>query len=287
MANKLIKLVVLVAVFVLVGFSSEAKTVDKIIATVNGKPITTYELQNLAGFYRVNNLNTLLNEVIDDYLIRQYANNMGIIVSDEDVEKYIQQMAEANNLSEDEFLAKLKESNIDLNYYKEGIKLRLYRIKFARRVFLSSIKITDKDIENYYNLHKDKFKGKSKVLVLSIITLGDLETAKKVYSLLKKGKSFEDLLNKYSTTKESTRKVPIETLNPYLQKKLLSLKPNQYTDIIQSAGKFYIVKLLGTEEGESIKDTIRNTLIDQQITAKLKSWLKMIRARSDIEVFQK
>ncbi|WP_022671199.1 peptidyl-prolyl cis-trans isomerase [Hippea alviniae] len=284
---KKILIVLVVVFFGLTSLPNAATLVDKIVATVDGKPITLYELKNIAGFYNAKKPQELLNRVIDDYLIKEYAENVGITISDDDVERYIENLAAQNNLSTEEFINKIKASGIDFDYYKEGVRLILYRIKFARKVFLPSIKITEQDIKNYYKLHKNELSSSNKIAVLSIITLDSLKKAQKVYKLLQKGKDFYKLLEKYSLTKDKTRDVPISALNPYLQSQILSLKSGEHTNIIESEGRFYIVKLIKIKEAEDIDQQIRNILIDKRINSKLKSWLKLVRARSDIEIYLK
>ncbi|WP_035587348.1 peptidyl-prolyl cis-trans isomerase [Hippea jasoniae] len=278
----------LVAVVIIVfSLTARAELIDKIVATVNGGPITLYELKNIAGFYQAKTPKQLLNEVIDGYLIEQMAKNVGIEVTDEEVEKYIQQIANQNNLTVDEFLNKLKESGIDLHYYKEGIKLRIYQIKFARRSFLPTIKISKKEIKNYIKQHKELFEQNTKLFQLDIITLKTLKDAQKAYKLLKEGKSFDEVAAKYSLNKQTKRVIPVGAVNPYLREKLLSLKAGEYSDIIESDGNYYIVKLLGYKNSSDIETIARNRLIEQRLQAKLNSWLKMVRSRADIEIYLK
>ncbi len=286
----MIKKEMVLATLIVILFSLNAlsaKLIDKIVATVNGTPITLYELKNIAPLYKARTPKALLNMVIDDYLIKQYAKNVGITVSEEDVDKYLENMARRNNMSLEEFLNKLRKEGIDIDEYKKGVKLQLYRYFFARRVFLPTINITQKDIENYYKLHKNMFKNLNKIAVLSIISLRDLKTARMVYNKLKNGANFYEMLKKYSLNKNPRREIPIMALNPYLQKKILSLKKGDFTNILQAGGRFYIVKLLNIKEEGNTKEQIRNILAERQIEAKLKSWLKMVRARSDIEIYLK
>lgn len=274
-------------VMVLASSAFSSKLIDKIVATVNGTPITMYELKNIAPLYKAKSVNQLLNEVIDDTIIEQYAQNVGITVSDDQVEQYLKNIANRNNLTTDEYLEKLKEAGIDTDEYKKGVKLMLYRLTFARRVFLPTVTITQKDIDRYYKLHKDEFKNSNKVVVLSIISLPNLKTAQMVYNKLKNGAKFEEMLKEYSTNKNSTREIPLEALNPYLQNKILSLKKGGFTNIIESDGRYYIVRLLDIKEVGNVDTEIKNILIEKQIDKKLTSWLKMIKARSDIEIFLK
>ncbi len=264
-----------------------SKLVDKIVATVNGTPITLYELKNIAPLYGAKSVKQLLKKVIDDTIIEQYSKNIGITISNERINQYLSNVASRNNLTISEFLDRLRKSGINIDEYKKGIKMLLYRYTFARRVFLPSVSVTKKDIKRYYNLHRNLFKNTNKIVILSIISLDNLKTAQTVYNKLKNGADFKKMLEKYSLNKRLKRAIPIAALNPYLQKTILSLKEGEFTNIIESDGKFYIVKLLSIKGENNIDTQITNILIGQQIEKKLKSWLKMIRARSDIELFLK
>lgn len=264
-----------------------SKLIDKIVATVNGTPITLYEIKNIASLYKAKSAKQLLNEVIDDTIIEQYSKNVGITVSDDRVNQYLNNLAARNNLTISEFLDKLRKSGIDIDEYKKGVKMLMYRYTFARRVFLPSVSVTKEDIKRYYNLHKNLFKNTNKIAVLSIISLNNPKTAQLVYGKLKNGANFEKMLEEYSLSKKIKRAIPIAALNPYLQKTILNLKEGEFTNIIESDGKFYIVKLIKIKEENDIDTQISNILTEQQIEKKLKSWLKMIRARADIELFLK
>ncbi len=269
------------------NITNASTVIDEIVATVNGAPITTYELKNIAPLYNAKNAKDLLNKVIDDYIIEQYAKNVGITVGEEQVEQYLKTLAHRNNLTVDQYIGKLQNAGIDIEELRRGIKLLVYRYTFARRVFLPTISISKKQIENYYKLHKDQFKNSTKTVVLSIITLKDLQTAQMIYNELKNGANFYDMLKKYSINKNLTREIPLMALNPYLQQQILSLKKGEFTKIIQAGGKYYIVKLVDIKQEGSVMQQVRNIMIEKQIEAKLKSWLKMIRARSDIEIYLK
>ena len=276
---------------VLLAMQSFSKEVvaDKIVATVEGQPITAYELSNIAGFYHTRNLDALVNKVVDDYVIKYYAKKLGIVVNDEDVNRFVDNLAKRNNMPADTFLQKVKESGIDIDYYKKGIALSLYRRKFAIKMFAPAIRITKADIERYYKLHKDEFKA-NPVLIMDIISVRSRELAETIYSKLQNGGNFKSLQKQFSIDKGGPKAIPLSAFNKTIQSELSNLKIGDISNIIEANNNFYIVKLLnkkGTQvNADTVSTNIRTILFGKKIESKLSSWLKMVKARTDIEIFK-
>ncbi len=267
---------------------AERVVADRIVATVEGQPITAYELENIAGFYKAKNAKELINRVINDYVIMYYAKKMGIVVTDEDVDRYIDNLARRNNLSPDVFLEKVKGSGIDLSYYREGIKLGLYRKKFTIRMFAPTIRITKTDIERYYKLHKNEIKT-NPVLVMSVISLKDKNLAEKIYQKLKNGGDFLVLKKQFSLDKVPSRTIPLSAFNKQIRSVLAKLKVGEFSNIIESNHVYYIVKILDRKGDSSdlntLKNRIREIIFTKKVESKLSSWIKMVKSRTDIEIF--
>ncbi len=269
------------------AFSKEV-VADKIVATVEGQPITAYELSSIAGFYGTKDLNTLVNRVIDDYVIMYYSKKMGIVVSDEDINKFIANMASRNNMSVEDFLASVKKSGIDLDYYKEGVRLGLYRRKFASKMFAYSIRISKEDVERYYNLHKKDLRA-NPVFIMNIIAIKNKKTAEYVFKKLQNGADFSKLKNRFSLDKEAVKAIPLSAFNKEIQAELSGLKKGDISNIIEASGVFYIVKIIDKKNAEadlnSMSGRIKNILFEKKIKARVSSWLKMVKSRTDIEIF--
>ncbi len=268
---------------------SNERVVDKIVATVEGHPITAYEITNIAGFYNTQDPVKLVDMVIDDYIIMNYAKNLGIVVTDEDIDKYIEALAERNGFSEGKFLAKVKASGVDMDYYRLGIKLQIYKQKFALKMFASSIKISKDEIDRYYVLHKKQL-NPGLIFVMSIISTKDKKTAKIVYKGLSNGGDFYKLKKQFSMDKTKVKTIPESAFNKEIRKKLLKLKKGEYSDIIESNGTYYIIKLIDKKTASNdetlVAEQIKNILFGEAIESKLNSWLKMVKNRTDIEVFE-
>lgn len=278
----------LIAFICVQSFSKEV-VADRIVATVEGQPITAYELSSIAGFYKTKDLNTLINRVVDDYVIMYYSKKMGVFVKDEDVGKFIENMASKNSMSVDEFLASVKKSGIDLDYYKEGIRLGLYKHKFASKMFAYSVRISKEDVERYYNLHKEELKA-SPVFMMNIIAVNNKKTAEDVFKRLQNGADFNKLKNRFSLDKENVKAIPLSAFNKKVQGELSGLKKGDISNIIEADGIFYIVKIVDRKNSEAnlslINNKIRDILFEKKISAKMSSWLKMVKSRTDIEIFE-
>ncbi len=282
-------LFLMVVILCSINFASASVVVDKIVATVEGQPITAYELENIAGFYGTHNTKILIDRVINDYIVMYYAKKMGIIVTNEDINKYIDNIAKQNEMSPDMFLQKVNDSGIDIEYYKKGIRLGLYKKKFALKMFAPTIHITTKEIQRYYRLHKGEFKA-NPILIMSIISVKNKQLANTIYLKIKQGINFDFLKKKYSIDKENAKAIPLSAFNKNIRIQLSRLKVGDVSNIIEASGIYYIVKLVD-KKGENVnfsavKNKIEGILFTTKINAKLASWIKMVKSRTDIEIFE-
>ena len=278
-------------IFIISSFAFSAPAVvDKIVATVNGNAITTYEMKNLAPFYPSERGSALLDKIIDDYVIMDYAKkNLMIDVTDSDIDSYIEHLAKANNISVDDMYAKIKEEGINIDYYRKGIKLMLYRRKAMSKMFAPSVRISDDEIKRYYAEHKNELSAQP-IFVMSIIVLKDKKLALKVRKAIASGEKFDALKKKYSLDKEASKSIPLSAFNNAIQSQLENMKIGDISPVIEANNTFYIVKLLdkkGTENSfESAKSRIKELLFIKKMKEHLSSWLRVIKNSMDIETYE-
>jgi len=278
-------------IFIVSSFAFSAPAVvDKIVATVNGNAITTYEMKNLAPFYPSEKGSALLDKIIDDYVIMDYAKkNLMIDVTDSDIDSYIEHLAKANNISVDNLYAKMKEGGMNIDYYKKGIKLMLYRRKAMSKMFAPSVRISDDEMKRYFTEHKNELSAQP-VFVMSIIVLKDKKLALKIRKGIASGEKFDALKKKYSLDKGASKSIPLSAFNNAIQSQLENMKIGDISPVIEANGTFYIVKLLdkkGTENNfESAKSRIKELLFIKKMKGSLSSWLRVIENDMDIETYE-
>jgi len=139
----------------------------EVVATVNGKEILAGELDRA---YK-QSLNPsepapskeetaikrlqLLHGLIENEILQQRAVKLNLLATDEEVDAKVTDYKAP--YTQEEFDAKLKEKNETLEDLRRDIRNDLTQSKLMNKEIESKINITDADISNYYNTHKDEF----------------------------------------------------------------------------------------------------------------------------------
>lgn len=281
------KLFVFIAAFIFFASISKAEVIDKILATVNDRPITSYDLKELAPFYHAKDQKQLLNDVINDYVIEDIAKKDGIVLTDEDVNEFIENVAKNNKLTKDELEEKIKQQGLNYGYYKEFAKFNAYRLKVMQKVFAPTIQIDEKEIKNFYDNHSNLFNQ-------STVTLDIIETKNKVdiddaMKQLQLGADFHSVKEKYSQDKSEPKQVYFTDINKQLQSIIEQMQVGQISPIIESTNGYFIIKLLDKKNinlsFDDVKDKIRNLLFEEKLQERFSSWLSGMKSSMDISIF--
>jgi|Deesub1362A_J573_1020465.scaffolds.fasta_scaffold01688_1 foldase protein PrsA len=122
---------------------------SRTVATVNGEKITQAELnQRLmqeAG-------KEVLDQMITEKLILQEAKKKGIKVSEEEIDKKIEEFKKQFP-DEKTFRAQLKENNMTIDFLREQLKLQL----IVEKILKDKIKVSEEDVKKYYEENKEMF----------------------------------------------------------------------------------------------------------------------------------
>src|SRR5262249_43105106 len=140
---------------------------DDVAATVDGRKIYRADVekyyqnqasgsdQQPAGEQATSLRLNILRELIDNELIMHRAEKLGLLATDEDVERQLNEIK--SPYTKEEFDARLKEKKITLDDFKRDMRRSLTVTKVLNKEVTSKINITDADITGYYNQHKSEF----------------------------------------------------------------------------------------------------------------------------------
>ena len=150
----------------LAGCQSGQRSAD-VMAKVNGKPILRSEVDTYfrsqtadspqqpsseqATSLRLN----ILKELINQELMMQRAQKLGLLATDEEVDSKVTEMKAP--YTQEEFDKRLKERGITLDDFKRDLRRNLTITKVINKEVTSKITISDADISAYYNAHKAEF----------------------------------------------------------------------------------------------------------------------------------
>lgn len=140
---------------------SERARVDHLFMTLRGAPLFANFLmetdrgQSVLNHYR----GYVLDRIIEDTIIIQKAEEIGINVSEEEIENRLNGIIEATEDvdNREELLSDLKGDGRDLNDLKKEVYRRIIREKLRRKV-VEDVEVSPKHIEEFYKENRKTFR---------------------------------------------------------------------------------------------------------------------------------
>jgi peptidyl-prolyl cis-trans isomerase SurA len=224
---------------------------------------------------------SILHELIDDEILTRRAEKLGLLATDEEVERKLNEYK--SPYTQEQFDQKLKERKITLDDFKHDLRRSITKDKVLNKEVTSKINISDQDVSEYYNSHRAEFNLIETQYHLAQIFVttqpnpqvhnlkndkaqNEIEARKKIQMLsnrLDSGDDFATLAMNYSEDTETSGnggdlgfqpESSLQRTDPMTREIVMKLKPGQYSPIVtlqDPASKrvmgFRIVKLLAKE----------------------------------------
>ena len=294
----------------LAALPATAEVVNKIVALVDGDPITAHEVRRYGEERRAANApyDELLDAVITEKLIEKEIASRKIVAKKEDVDKYIQEVMIKNKLTEDQFQKALKQQGTSLDDYRKRIKGEMERSALVGQSMREEPpEITDADVERYYNGHKEQFATKSAVTIRDIFfpfqqgmtqqdALRVVEQAKQVRQMAENGQSFESLARRYSQGPGAENGGLLGTFKrgemaPQLEQIAFTLPVGEVSTPIVGPTGVHLMKIDSAQANgprvdlDQVKDAIKQALHNQAMDARFRDWIaKNLKTKHHIEV---
>jgi peptidyl-prolyl cis-trans isomerase SurA len=253
---------------------------------------------------------SILRELIDDEILMRRAEKLGLLATDDEVEKKLNEIK--SPYTQDQFDQKMKEKKITLDDFKRDLRRSLTVEKVLNKEITSKINITDQDISGYYNAHKAEFNLIEPQYHLAQIWVttqpnpqvhnlkndkaqNEAEAHKKIEMInnrLDSGDDFATLAMNYSEDTETSGnggdlgfqpESSLRNTDPFTREAVMKLKPGQYSPIITVGNPatrqvfgFRIVKLESKEPAgqRELADPRVQQAIRQQLRDRREQLLK-------------
>jgi len=311
------KQVLLTALILLAFFSLvSADVVEEIVAIVNGEVITLSDYreqfnstvqmlrQQLSGesyFREYERLRTnLLDMMITDLLLLQKAKEQGLNVK-EQVKGTIAQIKTQNNIESDADLIRAMDAQgVNYDQWVKQLEENYLRQAVIYTEVDRTIVLDDAEIVKYYKQHQSEFvippEYRIKAIYLSSTnnTVSALETKRaEISDKLKKGQSFEDLVQEYSEgPKENGGDLGFfkkGELDQAIEQGVEKLKIEEISDWIQAKNGWYLIKLEEKKEShqqtfDEARQDIENKLFSDIRAKKIDEYVKKLREESFIKI---
>ena len=235
---------------------------DKIIAVVNDNVVLKSELNNklatinLEGASRLEAAKlkkNILDQLIEESLLEQAANRLGIYISDIDLQNRIKLVAQNQNLTVLQLKEAVESQGIDYLKYLKNLRKRiqieeLFRIQFTSRAYVS-----EEEIQSYLKSNNN-LKNVNNVMNVKEYLIEDENNQldfSKVNIIVKsiKANGFEDTKNRYPNLKiniTNLNEILFTNLPDIYQNNLYVLDQNSFTNLFKTGKGYVFLKVMNS-----------------------------------------
>jgi peptidyl-prolyl cis-trans isomerase SurA len=199
---------------------------------------------------------SILRQMIDDEILMHRAEKLGLLATDDDVDKKFNEIK--SPYTQEQFDQRLKDKKITVDDFKRDLRRSLTIEKVLNKEITSKITISDQDIANYYNANKAEFNLVEPQYHLAQIMVStqpdpqvrnlkndkaqnEAEARKKIQMLVNRldsGEDFATLAMNYSEDPQTAGnggdmgfapESALKNTDPATREAVLKLKPGQYS----------------------------------------------------------
>ena len=267
--------------------SAPAETAEPAAALVNGQPVPLADYERALGQYEADlqargvdpaseegqlemtqARTWILNVLIEQALTEQAATEAGIVVSDADVDAYMQELISENG-GEEAFRAKLAERGETYESARKEVRAGLIGMAMTERISQGTPKTT----EHVHARH---------------ILVDTPEEAASILAQLQSGADFAQLAQTYSldtSTKEAGGDLGFFPRGilvvPEVEEAAFALEPGQFSEVITSSLGYHIVQVIERDPARQLSPDNLQMLQDRAV----QEWIEGLWAQADIQRF--
>ena len=292
----------------LLPHKTAAGVIEQLIVVIDGEPYTltnlrAYAKTRVSKTFPTGNLQEInaadrevLEQFITDKLMEAEVREAGIRVTDDEVDRYIEQVKKNNRLSEEDFNTALARDGMTLASYKISVKTELEKSDVLDRQVRRKVSITDEDVERYYKLNSKNYRTNERARFRHILlTLSEKAPADQVnavstramelYKRIVDGEDFAAIAKEYSEGAGRAEGGEIGWVNRgsliagLEEVAFEKLRPGQVSEPFRTSMGVHIVKLEAREAGtvmplSAVAPKIKQELLNKALEERFAKWLK-------------
>jgi peptidyl-prolyl cis-trans isomerase SurA len=293
---------------VLLAGPARAEVANRIVATIDGEPITAHELREWVKEQRGEEMadDEALQALITQKLLEREIKAQGISARDEDVDRYMKEVQARSGLDEAAFTRALEERGMSADAYKKKVKAEIERAQLVNKEIRQRVNVSSAEIKRYYESHLSDYATSEKVKVRAIFVRVDDPTepdamtrararAEELRDTARKGKSFKELAKQHSEGPGAAQGGELGTfsrgeMEGRLEEVAFALKEGEVSDPIESDMGFtllYVEERIGGSHRplDEVSPEIREALYNEALQQRFQDWLSRdLRERHHVEV---
>ena len=295
-------------------------SVDHVVASVDGDPITEYDVQNPnRGMGGANSLvasnggaagldqDAILKQLVAQQLLRNEAQKYSERVDASDVDRYIQTIEDRDHITDAQLRAQIQSHGMTYEAFRKSIFQQVEAITMIDREIRQKIQIPDSQIQAYYKDHPAEFSVTEEKYQLAQILIAVPEgaspdqvaaaqkKAESVRAQALKGKDFGELAREYSDDDSKSKGGELGEftpgdLNDQIKAGVDETKVGDITRLIHTKYGFHIIKVEAHQQpGEqpltAVREQIRDKLLNDEAKTRFNQWVDQDLAKQhDVEI---
>src|SRR3989338_7746499 len=302
--------------------AEDHQLVDRVAAVVNNEVITQSEFDaifrpiydQLRKAYHGPDLQgeleklrlQLLNQLIEDRLVYQEAQKLGITISDSEIQEEINAF-KSQFPDQTRFEQEMEKAGVKLTDLEKRIKERLSISKLHQALIRGKVLVSPTETEQYYKDHPEEFVQKEQVKVWCItlrkgeeaIQKGTMDEPVKrkagvLIAQLKQGTDFEKLAKENSQDAHAAQGgligfVKRGEMVGTIDQALFSLPEGTFSDVLETENNYHIFKVgerhkASNKAFEEAKDEIADKLFRKKAHERFVSWMDELKKKSYISI---
>lgn len=308
--------------------TTETKTCDKtsyketdevVLVTVNGHKVTEaevlkelkenlegpmqdvppgVEVEEIAESEKYRRRLAIIDMKIGQILMDEETKKQNIDVTDEEVLKEIQKMADQKGESLAEMEKTMLMWGVTMDSFKRQVR---YQMQLKKLCIKMEGDISEEEIRTFYDEHPAMFKGQEgQVRVRHILCgnpspsatenelLAELKKIEDVQKRLKAGEKFEDLVKEVSVCPSRSQGGDLGFLgkgqmDPAFEKAIYELKVGETSGIVKTQSGYHLIQRLGEITFEEAKETIKKQLFTKKFGPFWEAYQEKMKETAKIE----
>jgi peptidyl-prolyl cis-trans isomerase SurA len=305
--------VAVVVLLVLLGACpalGQVEMVNEIVAVVNGQAITRYELrnemQNSLGSSpspmresskggEAEKQRAVLRSMVEEMLLRQEADRLGITVSDEVVSDRLERIRRENGLSREELERELQKRGRDLEQFRQLIRRKIKVNRLINSMVRQKVVVTEQELRDYFGKHKQELLPPREV-DLSLILMRDRAKLTSLRAEIEQGKrEFSRIAQRHSRGPNAEKggdmgMVAFQDLHGKLKDVVRGLEAGQMSRVFSFRGGYALLRLNrelsggGEEAFSRVRDRVREKAYAKKVRRRYREYVDKLRSKAVVDI---
>jgi peptidyl-prolyl cis-trans isomerase SurA len=290
-----------------------SEVIERVVAKVNGDIVTLSDFEQrqisalqearvgqdrIESYLRDNNAR-ILQDAIDELLIIQRADELGLKLRPEYVKEFIEGIKKENNLPSDEALSEqLRREGTTLEELKRSVGRQIIKRQVLQRELESKVTVTESEARADYEARLEEYTRPATVHLEEILVSSESGDARatigEIVGRARAGEDFGDLARSVSTAPSRSAggdlgNVSLKEMSSSIQKAIAPLKPGDVSEPVPSGDGYRIFKLVGRNEAsvvpfEDVKADIQRRLMTQRGNDEYAKYVEGLRKTAIIDL---